>query len=60
MYSTGYSNMSLRIARQQIDEQIRDAEARRIARDIRRSPSAAATRPARLRRRLRVRVRAQA
>ena len=60
MYSTGYSNMSLRIARQQIDEQIRDTEARRIAREARRNRSASGTRSARPRRRLRVRVRAQA
>jgi hypothetical protein len=36
MYTTGHHSMALQMARQKIDEQVRDAENRRIAREVRR------------------------
>lgn len=59
MYTTGHPSMALQMAREKIDQQVRDAETRRIARETRReNRSAAASEPARPRRRwIRARVR---
>jgi hypothetical protein len=52
MYSIGHPNMALRIARQKIDEEVRDAEARRIARVVRREARASSGTRALRRRRI--------
>ncbi len=59
MYTTGHHSMALQMARQKIDDQVRDAENRRIARDVRRENRAArVSEPVRPRRRwIRARVR---
>ena len=59
MYTTGHPSMALQMAREKIDQQVRDAESRRIARETRRmNRSADASEPARPRRRwIRARVR---
>lgn len=59
MYTTGHPSMALQMAREKIDQQVRDAENRRIARETRRmNRSADASEPARPRRRwIRARVR---
>ena len=59
MYTTGDHSMALQMARQKIDDQVRDAENRRIARDVRRENRAArVSEPVRARRRwIRARVR---
>jgi hypothetical protein len=61
MNALGHPSTALLIARQEINDRVRDAEARRTAREVRQAArSAAATRSDRPRRRIRVRLRARA